>query len=697
VPPVTEPRRTFPSRHPAAADDPSTAPVGAAVCAPGERVRLTAPPFADRPGGVQWEQSAGPEAAPDADDEPEPVVLVPVALVNTRLAYVARPAGEDGPEHVVTLWVGPDPSSPAAEAGRTQVVPEGEVVLLDGRGTRLPPGTSAREVGWEWVQVAGPPVALSDRWSLTPAFRAPEGLVSSDVRLELRLTQGSDDGVCSVATVDIVVHGPAESLALASTTPPTAAAGDLVTLSAAAEVEPGRALRWCWRQVAGPPVALDDEYAARPKLHVPVCWRNVELAFEATAVEDGRCGTAHVAVCIEPDADALAVSVGPDRTVSDGDLVELAPTLRYGTAERCNVHWRQLAGPPVHLRSACRSGTSFLAPDVARTRVQLACVATSATSVSIATVCVTVVGDEEAPQVDAGSSLAVEPGASVELVGRAHTADDSDVRVLWRQLRGPRVTLAEPSSISTRFLAPDTREDGEILSTTLVFALHAFHRGLESVATVAVRVGEPDATLAAPAGADREALPGEEVFLGRWDEGQIERVERCVWRQVAGPPVDLEDARSPEAWFRTPGGYANTRLTFELDAVLDGRRIVDTVDVVVDPDEDAPVARVAADRSASPRELVRLAAFTRDPEGLAPQVRWRQVAGPQVVLDDDTSLQPTFPAPVVAQPDTLVFQFVVSDGVATVVESTRVALAAVALDDVPSLVRSLPGPRRLAG
>lgn len=672
----------------------------ALTCSAGEEFRLPPPAFAEAGGDVYWEQVAGPVAEPDDRSLPAPTVRVPATLVNTLLIFEAAPARGQAPVHTVALWVSPDAEYPAANAGRTQVVAEGETVLLDGRETRLPEGACARDVGWEWIQVAGPPVALSDPWSLTPAFRAPEGLVSSDVRLELRVTHGDDDGTSSVATVNVLVCGTEETLAVESATPPHATAGDFMTLQASVETAQALGLRWRWRQVGGPPVVLEDDYTERARFAAPLHWRNVPLAFEATVHDGARTGSTRVDILVEPDEEAPRVEISGRPTAADGDLVQLEAQLRGHPLEGWSTRWIQLDGPPVLLSTSgelessttghtATARASFVAPNVARTSIVLGCVATNGREYVLDTTKVSVEGDEDAPVVDAGSAQAVEPGAHVELIGHASGSEGAPVRVLWSQVGGPRVALSDATSLQTSFEAPTrVADDDRPLSATLVFALHAFTGKLESVDTVSVRVGHADPLATPHAGVLREVHPGDRVRLGEWSEDELAFIESCSWRQVSGPPVQLENENGPAAWFRAPDGYANTRLVFELDAVVSGLRTLDTVAVTLEPDEDAPIALASADRRASARELVRLAAFARDPEGLSLETRWRQVSGPAVELDDPTTVRPTFAAPVLARSEALVFELAVTDGVVTVVETVRVVVDAASVDELGSL---LPG------
>ncbi|MEZ5138588.1 MAG: fibronectin type III domain-containing protein [Acidimicrobiales bacterium] len=97
-----------------------------------------------------------------------------------------------------------------ADAGDDQTVDTGTEVQLDGSGSLSPSGT---DLTYEWSQVSGPSVSLSDATSASPTFTAPpvsQAQGPQDVVLELVVT---DDYGTSVAdsvtiTVDPVLEVP---------------------------------------------------------------------------------------------------------------------------------------------------------------------------------------------------------------------------------------------------------------------------------------------------------------------------------------------------------------------------------------------------------------------------------------------------------------------------------------------------------
>jgi hypothetical protein len=80
-------------------------------------------------------------------------------------------------------WLIPFPNGrPIAKAGADQVVGSGDAVKLDGSASTDPDGD---ELSFEWTQLSGPTVTLSDAANAAPTFTAPE--VEQQTILEFRL------------------------------------------------------------------------------------------------------------------------------------------------------------------------------------------------------------------------------------------------------------------------------------------------------------------------------------------------------------------------------------------------------------------------------------------------------------------------------------------------------------------------------
>jgi len=165
-----------------------------------------------------------------------------------------------------TITVSGESSPPWADAGEEEYVMDlGETLTLDGTGSGDADDDPLR---YEWSQVLGPNIPLSDSKSVTPLFTpALTGLYRFDLRtFDSRFYSRAD-------TVYITVHDLANRV-------PTAVPledeiikeiGAKVTINAelSYDADPEDVLLYQWIQVAGPLVALDDPYNATPAFVPP--------------------------------------------------------------------------------------------------------------------------------------------------------------------------------------------------------------------------------------------------------------------------------------------------------------------------------------------------------------------------------------------------------------------------------------------
>jgi MYXO-CTERM domain-containing protein len=101
--------------------------------------------------------------------------------------------------------------------------------------------------------------------------------------------------------------------------------------------------------------------------------------------------------------------------------------------------------------------------------------------------------DPNGPTADAGLPQAVPSLSNVKLAGSATHPAELPLTYLWSQIAGPPVTLADASTLTPTFQAPDAKEP-----VTLTFALRAHDQKLLSAASRVDVVVQP----AAPAGED---------------------------------------------------------------------------------------------------------------------------------------------------------------------------------------------------
>jgi LmbE family N-acetylglucosaminyl deacetylase len=149
-----------------------------------------------------------------------------------------------------------------ANAGYSQTVNAGEAVSLDGSLSSAEGGGS---LGYEWTQVAGPPVELKGAATAHPSFVAPP----AEASLSFALTVSNGVEIDADA-VPIAVEGPDPTPTAVTRAAPAVEPGALVTLDGSGSVNPYlQPLGYEWTQVAGPPVELSGAATAAPSFVAP--------------------------------------------------------------------------------------------------------------------------------------------------------------------------------------------------------------------------------------------------------------------------------------------------------------------------------------------------------------------------------------------------------------------------------------------
>ena len=273
-------------------------------------------------------------------------------------------------------------------------------------------------------------------------------------------------------------------------------------------------------------------------------------------------------------------------------------------------------------------------------------------------------GKCRAPRAVAGPDQVVNEGDVVLLDGSSSSDPlDRTLTFLWTQIAGPVVALDLADPARPMFQAPFVPAGGATLSFQLVV-----NNGLADSAPdeVDVHVKNVNHPPVADAGNDQVVGEGTQVTLdGASSYDEDGEPLGFAWTQTAGPTVILSDSTSPSPTFTAPMvGPGGETLTFEL-GVSDGiDTSTDTVNVIVENVNHAPVANAGNDQTADERTIVLLdGSASSDPDEDPLTYTWTQVGGSPVVLSDPASPTPAFTAPDVAQGgDTLTFQLLVNDG-----------------------------------
>lgn len=175
---------------------------------------------------------------------------------------------------------------------------------------------------------------------------------------------------------------------------------------------------------------------------------------------------------------------------------------------------------------------------------------------------------------------------------------------------------------------------------------------------------EPNLPPVVDAGANRTVPSGQIVQLIGSAEDPDGDPMTFHWSQISGPAIELSGSNGLNASFMAPGVAVPVALVFELtanDGQVSGSDQV-RINIIPAPGNSPPVVDAGPNQAATKEQTVFLVGSASDPDGDFLEIRWRQLSGPIVELQDDSSLLASFVAPTLSQSRQLVFELRASDG-----------------------------------
>ena len=510
----------------------------------------------------------------------------------------------------VTITVDPPPNTPpTADAGQSQTVTSGSLVVLSGLASvDIDQGQS---LTYAWTQTGGEPVTLSDPTSPVPEFVAPLvrfGALSKILTFALVVNDGLADSAAASVTIE-VEPGP-NAAPIANAGPDQTVAGFVtVTLdgrdSSDQDMQP---LVYRWSQVSGPDIPVTDPNYPVTQITTPrleVGDMPVQLVYQLV-VNDGWTDSAPDTVTITvtpPQNTPPTANAGPDVTVQQRSLVFVSglASSPNDPGQTLEYDWSQVAGPQVNfVTNVAQPG--FLAPAVAQgappVLLTLALRVDDGFDVSEPdTVNILVLATDNAlPVADAGPDQTVNSGDSVALDGRASfDPDPFPLTFQWVQTSGPAVTLSGANGPTPSFTAPDTaiRE-----TDILTFELRVTDPYSTITDTVTITVnGPPNTGPTANAGPDQIVASGEQVLLDGSASSDDDGDDLTyAWTQRSGSAVLLSSSTVAAPQFTAPVlplGAADQDLVFDLvvnDGMIDSAPDTVTVRVTAPGSGQRPVA-----------------------------------------------------------------------------------------------------------
>ncbi len=258
--------------------------------------------------------------------------------------------------------------------------------------------------------------------------------------------------------------------------------------------------------------------------------------------------------------------------------------------------------------------------------------------------------ENEPPRANAGSSVDVEPGASVILSGSGVDPDGSIVSYSWKQVTGTEVDISGADQRVAEFTAPET--PGSLRFRLTV----ADNEGASDDDDVVIDVVDPspepeNVAPTADAGPNRTVEPGALVSVAGSGSDNDGSIVEWYWEIVSGVAVGLNNANTDRVTFTAPEeeGYVELLLTVTDD---DGATGSDSVTITFEnpapPPNQDPSANAGSNQTVDAGTTVTVTGGGTDPDGTVVLWQWEQISGTSVDLSGANSYEVQFTAPETA-------------------------------------------------
>lgn len=285
-----------------------------------------------------------------------------------------------------------------------------------------------------------------------------------------------------------------------SNQPPTAYAGPdqtvnegkTVFLDGSGSTDPdGDITTYQWLQTGGPAVTLSDPAEPQPTFTAPdVAQTGAALTFELTIFDQaGNQAKDSCVVNVTWQNEPPQANAGSDQTVTEEDIVTLDGSSSLDIDGGIATYlWEQTGGPTITLSDPSLPQATFVAPNVGPDGVSLSfnLIVTDVYGLQDTDSCIVNVSWQNQPPtaVVTPDYLETDGGALVTLDGSQSTdPDDGIASYLWTQVNGDPVSLSDPSSAVTTFVAPQSNAQGKNLTFKLTVKDHG---GLQGTADSAI-------------------------------------------------------------------------------------------------------------------------------------------------------------------------------------------------------------------
>ena len=617
-------------------------------------------------------------------------------LVDTYVSFEVDVTDESGTTTTkqVTVLVTADNDPPTTDLGADRTVGGNTEVVV----TTTASDPEGLPLAHYWTQTSGPAVAITGQGSDTLTVVTPTVTETTVLTFQIQTM----DGVHTVTDTISITVDPTEPEGSGSSGGAGGGGGsgsgggnievDITTFATTNENDstdlsidvtsfsgPGP-LTYSWTQVSGESVAIADATTADASFTAPELTGTQILGFQVEVSDGETTITEIVFVTVVADNDAPTVDAGPPQSVTEEGSVTLSATDSDPEGKNLAGRWEQVSGPVVEIDDIFDPNATVTTPNVVgNSDVVLRWIADDGENVVSDTVTITILADDDPPEVDAGPAATIPEASNYTLNPSVTDPEGLGLTYTWTQVSGPTVTLDAANIERPSFDTPNVASD-----TTIEFQLTVSDGTHTVTDNVVLTIAANDDPPEVDAGDFQSVDEGDVVTLNGTASDPEGQTLTTTWTQIGGPSVTLSDANALNPTFTAPNELANTYVTFRIDADDGTTTVSDTVTILINADNDAPTNNAGSDQTVSEGSTVNLSGTATDPEGQALTHRWVQVSGPPVTLTNSTGLSPTFEAPNVLSSETIVFQLETTDGTYNVVDTVSVTVTGV--NDAPQAI-----------
>ena len=252
--------------------------------------------------------------------------------------------------------------------------------------------------------------------------------------------------------------------------------GQLVNLNGSNSTDPDDGIAsYHWVQIGEPTVTLSDPNGQQPSFTAPdVGSEGDSLSFELTVVDySGLESRDSCIINVTWQNEPPVANAGPDQTVNEAVVVTLDGSSSLDIDDGITSYlWTQIGVPTVTLSNPASSQPTFTAPNVEKdgASFNFNLIVTDTGGMQSTDSCIVNISWKNKPPIAVVAPDYMEPieGTLVSLDGASSMdPDDGIASHLWTQVEGDPVSLSDPTSAVTTFIAPKTDQYGKNLKFKL--------------------------------------------------------------------------------------------------------------------------------------------------------------------------------------------------------------------------------------